>query len=254
MVAEPSPGADSVGRDAARGAVLALDTATPRVGVAVARGDQVLARREGAQRESSTLLIDWIDEVLTESGLSLRHLAGAVAASGPGSFTGLRVGLATLLGFHQAIGLRVTGIPTLALLAAAATSHARAAALVPAGPGEWFVQVYATAWPPVPRGGPRRLAAADLAEWLGSDLAPARTDAVDAVVVASADEAARLADLPWPVQVAGPLAPVAARLASLHPPEWDAATLRSPLYLAPPPVTLPGAPKPVLPMGEAGRR
>ena len=254
MAGEPSRDADSVAFDAARGAVLALDTATPRVSVAIARGDRVLAQREGAQRESSTLLIDWIDAVLAEAGLGLGDLAGAVAASGPGSFTGLRVGLATLLGFHQAIDLAVTGIPTLALLAAAAPSGRRVAALVPAGPGEWFAQVYATDWPPLASGDPRRLPAADLAAWVASADDAHRASVVDRLVVATADEAARLGNQPWPVHVAGSLAPVAARLASLHPPDWDAATLRAPLYLAPPPVTVPGAPKPELPVGEGARR
>jgi len=265
MADEPSRETDSAAFDASRGAVLALDTATPRVSVAVAHGDRVSAQREGAQRESSTLLIDWIDAVLAEAGLSLGDLAGAVAAGGPGSFTGLRIGLATLLGFHQAIGLRVTGIPTLALLAAAAPSGGRVASLVPAGPGEWFAQIYATDWPPVPLSEPRRLPAADLAAWLGpdgdaghdrsaSDDGARAAHAVDALVVATADEAARLANRPWPIQVTGPLAPVAARLASLHPPVWDATALRAPLYLAPPPVTVPGAPKPVLPVAEGTSR
>ncbi|HEV8240874.1 MAG TPA: tRNA (adenosine(37)-N6)-threonylcarbamoyltransferase complex dimerization subunit type 1 TsaB [Thermoanaerobaculia bacterium] len=254
MAGEPSRDVLSAARDVARNAVLALDTATPRVSVAIARGARVLATREGAQRESSALLIGWIDEALAEAGLALGDLAGAVAASGPGSFTGLRVGLATLLGFHQAIGLRVTGIPTLALLAAAAFSARRVAALVPAGPGEWFAQVFGATWPPAPQGEPRRLPAAGLAAQLAGDGDAQRREAIDLLVVAAADEAARLRDLPWPVHVAGSLAPVVARLASEHPPTWDAATLRAPLYLAPPPVTVPGAPKPVLPLGEGAVR
>jgi tRNA threonylcarbamoyladenosine biosynthesis protein TsaB len=196
----------------------------------------------------------WIDFVLAESELRLDDLAGAVAASGPGSFTGLRIGLATLLGFHQAIGLRVTGIPTLALLAAAAPRGQRVAALVPAGPSEWFAQRYATDWSPTPLNEPRRLPDADLATALAvtDDETPAT--ALHGLIVATSDEAARLVQLPWPVRVAGPLAGVAARLASLHPPEWDAAVLSAPLYLAPAPVTVPGAPKPVLPLSEGGRR
>ena len=240
--------------EASRGAVLALDTASPRVSVAVAHGDRVLAQAEGAQRESSTQLMAWIDFVLAECGLRLADLDGAVAASGPGSFTGLRIGLATLLGFHQAIGLQVTGIPTLALLAAAAPSGQRVAALVPAGPSEWFAQRYATDWPPTPLSEPRRLPAADLATTLAvtGDETPAT--ALHELIVATADEAARLVQIPGSVRVAGPLAGVAARLASLHPPAWDAAKLSAPLYLAPAPVTIPGAPKPVLPLGEGARR
>ncbi|HET9768162.1 MAG TPA: tRNA (adenosine(37)-N6)-threonylcarbamoyltransferase complex dimerization subunit type 1 TsaB [Thermoanaerobaculia bacterium] len=242
-----------VDQRAENGVVLALDTASPRVSVAVARGDCVLAQREGAQRESSSLLVGWIDDVLGEAGLALSDLAGAVAASGPGSFTGLRVGLATLLGFHQAIELAVVGLPTLSLLAAAAPGGRRVAGLVPAGPGEWFAQAFDSTWPPSALGEPRRLSAADLADW-GRQAATAEAGGVELLAVATAEEAARLADAAWPVHVTGPLAPVAARLASLHPPAWDASSLSRPLYLAPPPVTVPGVPKPVLPMGEASRR
>ena len=219
--------------------LLAVDTASPLVSVAVALGDRVLAAREGAQRESSARLIDWIDEALREAKVELDDLAGAVALRGPGSFTGLRVGLATLLGFHQAVELPVTGLPTLAVLAAAAPANRRVLSLVPAGPGEWFVQPYESEWPPRGRDEPRRLSAHELA---------AAVEGSELLAVATSGEEARLGDAPLPVHVAGPLAPVAARLASLHPPAWDAALLSAPLYLAPAPVTIPGAPKPVLPL------
>ena len=73
--------------------------------------------------------------------------------------------------------------------------------------------------------------------------------AVDAelAVVGSEEDAAALSALAMPLRVAGPLAPVAARLAAAIPPEWDADLLRTPLYLAPAPVTVPGAPKRALP-------
>ncbi len=220
--------------------LLAIDTASPVVSVAVALGDRVIAAREGAQRESSARLIDWIDDVLREANVALGDLAGAVALRGPGSFTGLRVGLATLLGFHQAIGLSVTGLPTLAVLAAAAPAKRRVLALVPAGPGEWFVQPYESEWPPRELDEPRRLPA--------EQLVGCRSRVSIYWQSPPASEAARLGDPPLPVHVAGVLAPVAARLASLHPPSWDAALLSAPLYLAPAPVTVPGAPKPVLPL------
>lgn len=235
--------------------ILAIDTASPIVSVAVALGDRLLAAREGAQRESSASLIGWIDACLHEAGVSLGDLGGAVALRGPGSFTGLRVGLATLLGFHQAIGLPVSGLPTLQVLAAAAGdgAHARTElapgrvlALVPAGPGEWFAQPFESAWPPAPQTEARRVPAERL-------LAELSTGAVAVVVVATPDERERLGSAPVPVHVTGALAPVAARFAALHPPAWDAAGLSAPLYLAPPPVTVPGAPKRVMP-AEPGER
>jgi tRNA threonylcarbamoyl adenosine modification protein YeaZ len=176
---------------------------------------------------------------LREAGVKLDDLAGAVALRGPGSFTGLRVGLATLLGFHQAIDLPVTGLPTLAVLAAAAPTQRRVLALVPAGPGEWFAQPYESDWPPRELGEPRRLPAEQL---------DGAAEGIDLLTVATGGEAARLGETPLPVHVTGVLAPVAACLASLHPPAWDAALLSAPLYLAPAPVTVPGAPKPVLPL------
>jgi tRNA threonylcarbamoyladenosine biosynthesis protein TsaB len=234
--------------------LLAVDTATPRVSVALVRGDAVVAVREGAQRDSSARLIGWIDEVMREGSTTLAELGGAVALRGPGSFTGLRVGLATLLGFHQALGLRVAALPTLEVLAAATSEGAgvsrRVTALVPAGPSEWFAQTYETGWPPRALGDARRVPATELA-----GTAPGTNEAAaDGSFVVAADvERDRLARIvSLPVHVAPLLAPVAALLVSRHPPAWDASLLSEPLYLAPPPVTVPGAPKPVMPL-DAGR-
>jgi len=238
--------------------LLAVDTASPLVSVAVTRGDRVLAAREGAQRESSARLIGWIDEVLAEAGVTLGELAGAVAIRGPGSFTGLRVGLATLLGFHQATGLPVTALPTLEVLAAAAGEGARARrvlSLVPAGPGDWFAQTFAGTWPPRALGEPQRVGSARLAAIAAGDVGDGVEEpaAVDLVAVAAEEHRARLSNVEWlpdrkcTVEVTGTLAAVAGRLVGRHPRGWDATLLSAPLYLAPAPVTLPGAPKPVLP-------
>jgi tRNA threonylcarbamoyl adenosine modification protein YeaZ len=223
--------------------VLALDTASRQVSVAVATADAVLATRAGAQRGSSGLLVDWIDQCLVEAGVRLDQLAGAVALRGPGSFTGLRVGLATLLGIQQGIGLAATAVPTLGVLAAAVAARdvRSALALVAAGSGAWYAQAWDATWPPTPREEPRRLADAELTAVVA-----------DVAVVSSEDEATSVPSLAMPLRVAGALAPVAARLAAMHPPAWDTALLQSPLYLAPPPVTLPGPPKRILPAtGEA---
>jgi tRNA threonylcarbamoyl adenosine modification protein YeaZ len=216
--------------------ILALDTASREVSVAVASADALLALRTGPQRGSSAHLVTWIDECLAEAGVALDQLAGVVALRGPGSFTGLRVGLATVLGFHQALGIAATALPTLGVLAAAMEPGARVLALVPAGAGDWFAQPWSSTWPPSALGEPQRLPAAALG-------------AIDAelAVVGSDEDAAALATLAPPVRVAGPLAPVAARLAAGMAPAWDADLLRSPLYLAPAPVTVPGPPKRLLP-------
>ena len=211
------------------------------VSVAVARGDEVLAARVGAQRGSSAHLLDWIDGCLADAGTALDALGGAVALRGPGSFTGLRVGLATLLGFQQALRLPATALPTLDVLAAAASeSHADGTliALVPAGPADWFAQRFAPDWPPRPEGQPERVAASALLPRTG-----------ELWIVGSDEEAAALPS-GGDVHVTGPLATVAARLASRFPPAWDESLLRSPLYLAAAPVSVPGPPKRVQPLGD----
>src|SRR5439155_18015811 len=96
------------------GLVLALDTATPVATVALVRGDEVLGERLS---RASRVLAD-ADELLVAAGFSPRGLAGIVLGPGPGSFTGLRIGLAAVRGLALALGLPVAGVSTLEALAA----------------------------------------------------------------------------------------------------------------------------------------
>jgi tRNA threonylcarbamoyl adenosine modification protein YeaZ len=98
--------------------VLGLDTGSPLVSVAVTCGDRVLAERATELRRSSERLVGLIDDVLTAAGVSPGALHGVVALRGPGSFTGLRVGLATALGLSQGLGCLAAAPPTLLVLAA----------------------------------------------------------------------------------------------------------------------------------------
>ncbi len=120
--------------------VLALDTGSPRISVAAGRGGELPVTRCHAQAESSQHLLHSIDEVLGELGARPRDLAAVVALAGPGSFTGLRVGLATAFGLHQALGIPAVALPTLeVLLAAAPEASGERYAVVDAIRGEWFV-------------------------------------------------------------------------------------------------------------------
>lgn len=98
--------------------VLAVDTATSWQSVAILDNQRMVARRDqDAGKSHSKLLLPAIDQLFAESGLSLRQLDGLVVSIGPGSFTGLRVGLATLLGFRTITGLPLAIVPTLEGLA-----------------------------------------------------------------------------------------------------------------------------------------
>jgi tRNA threonylcarbamoyladenosine biosynthesis protein TsaB len=94
--------------------VLAVETATSWQSVAILDGEHVLARNDqDAAGSHAKLLLPTIDRLFHETGLALKHLDGLVVSIGPGSFTGLRVGLATLLGFRTISRLPLALVPTL---------------------------------------------------------------------------------------------------------------------------------------------
>ena len=84
--------------------ILALDTGSPTVGLALGDGKKMLAVRSIELRQSSERLLRNLEDLLRETGTPLTDLRGIAVLKGPGSFTGLRVGLGTVLGLHQALG------------------------------------------------------------------------------------------------------------------------------------------------------
>ncbi len=98
--------------------ILALETATKLCSVAVGRAGEVLALREldDAQLRHAERLNVLVDEVMREAGLSLREIDAVAVGTGPGSYTGLRIGLSAAKGFCYALQRPIIGIPTLAAL------------------------------------------------------------------------------------------------------------------------------------------
>jgi len=126
--------------------ILAIETATRAGGVAVARGETLLSRREGdASISHSTNLIEMIDAVLNEAGAHLSEVDVFAVAVGPGSFTGLRIGLATVKAFAEVNQRPVVGISTLAAVAHASALEGDVVSLLPAGRGELFAQMFSVA-------------------------------------------------------------------------------------------------------------
>lgn len=94
--------------------VLAVETATSWQSVAILDDSRVLARYDqDAAGSHAKLLLPTIDRLLRETGVALKQLDGLAVSIGPGSFTGLRVGLATLLGFRTISRLPLAVVPTL---------------------------------------------------------------------------------------------------------------------------------------------
>lgn len=120
---------------------LAVDTASPEV-IALALHDEVTGETESLERAApqaqSTTLLPAIHEF---AGRRLRHLAAVVVVSGPGSYAGLRVGIATAEGLGLARQVPVFGVATLRAVAAASTLHA-GHAVHAMGRSEWAAQPF----------------------------------------------------------------------------------------------------------------
>lgn len=111
--------------------------------VFVGRGKLQLATRNGDPQvsQSNSLLSD-IDSILEEAGLSLQDVDLLACASGPGSFTGLRIGIATLKALAATLERPCAGIPTLQAVAHGAGPSSAIVSLLPAGRGELFAQMF----------------------------------------------------------------------------------------------------------------
>jgi len=117
--------------------LLAVDTSTSQIGISVYDEAQVVAEivlRSG--RHHTRVLAMLVEQALRQASLSPTDLAVIAVALGPGSFTGLRVGLAFAKGMAGALAVPIVGVPTFEVVAAATPllgGYERLAAVLPAG-------------------------------------------------------------------------------------------------------------------------
>ena len=207
--------------------ILAVDSGSPIVSAALARDGEILAESQSPGRKSSQDLIQMIDALLAEAASRVSDLEGILALRGPGSFTGLRVGLATCLGLHQALGVPATTLNTFETLAS--LSQERNQVVISAVESireSWLVQTFRSGVVPEPLTEPRSVSTEELVA-AGADLfigfglreitAPERPEFRDRVLTPP---------------------PLAAHALSLHArrhsAEWSPAGLVQPLYLQAP--------------------
>lgn len=124
--------------------VLAIECATTAPSVALLSGERVLALRVAAPGASAAgVVLPQVIEVLAEADTTLDAITLFAVTIGPGSFTGLRVGLATLKGLAFETDRLVAPVPTLAALCAAAGSASvPVAALLDARRGDVYAAAY----------------------------------------------------------------------------------------------------------------
>lgn len=97
--------------------ILALDAATEACSAALKIGDEVISRFEIAPQQHSQKLLPFVDELLAEAGIKLADVDGICFGQGPGSFTGVRIGVAITQGLAFGAELPVVGVSSLATMA-----------------------------------------------------------------------------------------------------------------------------------------
>jgi tRNA threonylcarbamoyladenosine biosynthesis protein TsaB len=125
--------------------VLLIHTAGGEGSVALAdteRAEAIVAAEVLPGRTSSERLVPAVRRLMEASGFRLRELAAVAVVHGPGSFTGVRVGLSAAKGFSEAGGVPLVAVSRLALLAACGAA-AKVHAVLDAGRGEFYYGEYA---------------------------------------------------------------------------------------------------------------
>lgn len=181
--------------------LLAIDSATTRVVVAVSTRDGALIDSvdwPAGYRHGETLL-PAIDDLLGRTGIERARLAAVAVGTGPGAFTGLRVGIATAKGLAHGLGCPIVGVSTAEALLAGAPS--RSVLLLPAGPSDRLLVRHGEPARLVPAGSEpvveagETLVAVDLAERAPADAVSrgevARTGLAAALVAIGAERLRR---------------------------------------------------------------
>lgn len=124
--------------------ILAVHTSSPFLGVAVTKGGEIVVEEILAPgKEHLENLTGAITKVMSEAGLELGDLDGLAVAIGPGSFSGIRVGLSVVKGLAMALNVHIVGVSSLEILACQSVKKGRMAIpLINAGRGEFYSGIF----------------------------------------------------------------------------------------------------------------
>jgi tRNA threonylcarbamoyladenosine biosynthesis protein TsaB len=213
--------------------VLGIDTATPVTSVAVgSRAGALASAAVRNDRAHAELLVPMVRQALEQAGIEGTELGGIAVGTGPGLFTGLRVGVSSAKSLAQAWGLPMVAVSSLDLLAFACRHAGRAVcAAIDGRRGELFTALYR----PVP-GGVERTSGYRVA--VPGELA-AELRSLDAPVLLCGDGAERYAEVfaqaGGAVELAGPdrATPSAEALVQLALPRFEEGSAGGPLQVSP---------------------
>jgi len=121
--------------------ILAIDTSTRNLHLALAfGGDRLVKSNEMVEKSHGQVLLKKIDNLLQSAGIAVSDIHGIVICLGPGSFTGLRIGLAAAKGIAVASEIPAVGVGLFELAShKLGKTEPTARILIPSRKGEWYV-------------------------------------------------------------------------------------------------------------------
>ena len=125
--------------------ILAIESAVAEGSIAIIHDDEraVLQTGNGASRAERILQI--IANLLEQAGLSMDELDLIAVSSGPGSYSGIRIGMSTALGLRDSLDIRSIGVPLLTAMSSAAIGDGSVICAVPIGKNDVAWQLFGTA-------------------------------------------------------------------------------------------------------------
>ena len=140
--------------------VLALDAALGGCVVAVLNGGAHHARVLETGRDQAAKLMPMVQDVMGEAGVAMADLGLVVTTTGPGSFTGLRIGLSAARALGLALSLPVQGVSTFAAMVRSCRPKGKSLVVLESKRADFYVQAFDENY--AAQGDPRCLLAADI--------------------------------------------------------------------------------------------
>ena len=126
MPSERPPHSPADGRLSSGDRYLAIETSSARLSLAIGTESAILALHTGAHEwRHAESLFDAMEKLLRRARWSVQSLTGVAVSVGPGSFTGIRIGLAAARAFGQSLRIPVVGVSSLEIMAAGARTKAQ---------------------------------------------------------------------------------------------------------------------------------